>query len=53
MDAKELTKELSKILHRVDELEKTVSFQDQEIQKLQLKVNDMEYDLMDLQRQRR
>ena len=49
MDARELTKELSKIIHRIDELEKTVRFQEQEIQKLQLKVNDMNYDLMDLQ----
>ena len=50
MDARELTKELSKMTHRIDELEKTVKFQDQEIQKLQLKVNDMEFDVMDLQR---
>ena len=52
MDARELTKELSKMIHRIDELEKTVKFQDQEIQKLQLKVNDMEYDVDDLQRRK-
>lgn len=52
MDAKELTKEYVKLRSEYEETKKTVTYLDMEVDKLRLLVDDMKYDIMDLQRQR-
>lgn len=50
MDAKELTEKYWKQKAEITELQKTVSYLEQVVEKLELKVNDMDYDVRMLQR---
>ena len=53
MDARELTQKYYDLSNRVSQLEKTVEFLEQEFQKQRMKVDDMSYDVKDLQMMRR
>jgi cell division protein FtsB len=50
MDAKELTEKYWKQKAEIAELQKTVSYLEQVVEKLELKINDMDYDVRMLQR---
>ena len=52
MDARELTKEYEKLQSDYEETKKTVTYLEMEVNKLRLLVDDMKYDMMDLQKQR-
>ena len=53
MNAQELTMLVDNHRTRIEELEKTVKYLEQELEKQRLLVQDMSYDVMDLQRSRR
>ena len=53
MDARELTQKYYDLSNRVRQLEKTVEFLEQEFQKQRMKVDDMSYDVKDLQMRRK
>lgn len=53
MNAQELTILVDNHRIRIEELEKTVKYLEQELEKQRLLVQDMSYDVMDLQRSRR
>ena len=53
MDAKELTKVYEKMRSEQQDMKRTVDYLEQEVAKLRMLVDDVRYDLMDLQRQRR
>jgi hypothetical protein len=50
MDAKELTIRYNELRNEYLETKKTVDYLEQEVSKLRLLVDDMKYDLMDVQR---
>lgn len=50
MDAKELTIKYNELRNEHLEIKKTVDYLEQEVSKLRLLVDDMKYDLMDVQR---
>lgn len=50
MDAKELTTRYNELRNEYLETKKTVDYLEQEVSKLRLLVDDMKYDLMDVQR---
>lgn len=50
MDAKELTKAYDKLSNEYQETKKTVEYLEMEVNKLRMFVDDMRYDIMDLQR---
>ena len=50
MDARELTIRYEQLIHEYQETKKTVDYLEQEVSKLRLLVDDMRYDLMDVQR---
>lgn len=50
MDARELTIRYNELREQYQETKKTVDYLEQEVSKLRLLVNDMSYDLMDVQR---
>lgn len=50
MDAKELTIRYNELRNEYLEIKKTVDYLEQEVSKLRLLVDDMKYDLMDVQR---
>ena len=53
MNAQELTMYVDNHRTRIEELEKTVKYLEQELEKQRLRIQDMEYDVMDLQRSKR
>jgi predicted nucleic acid-binding Zn-ribbon protein len=50
MDARELTKVVEKMRSEQQDMKRMVDYLEQEVAKLRMLVNDMQYDLMDLQR---
>lgn len=52
MDAKELTKVVNNQSSEIIELKKQVDYLTQEVEKLRLLMDDMKYDVMDLQRRK-
>ena len=50
MDARELTIRYNELRNEYLETKKTVDYLEQEVSKLRLLMNDMQYDLMDVQR---
>lgn len=53
MDAKELTIRYTDFKREYDETKKTVEYLEQEVSKLRMLVNDIQYDIIDLQRKDR
>lgn len=52
MDAKELTKVVNNQSSEIIELKKQVDYLTQEVEKLRLLMDDIKYDVMDLQRRK-
>lgn len=50
MDARELTIAYEQLSSQYQDTKKTVEYLEQEVHKLRLLVDDMKYDMMDLQR---